>query len=159
MLLEHPACCKTNFTVGIIVKQMEFIFQAHESTDVTNLLQVLIKGRRVARSAQRLITGWTVWERFSVDTRISTRSDWPWISPSLHKEYWFFPRGKVQQMRAADHSHTSSAAGIEEYSHTSTHPLGHTGPVTGSLYLFYIYILIEDSNENIKIFFTTSVVN
>ena len=62
-------------------------------------------------------------------------------------------------MRAADHSHTSSAAGIEEYSHTSTHPLGHTGPVTGSLYLFYIYILIEDSNENIKIFFTTWVVN
>jgi len=29
---------------------------------------------------------------------------------------------------------------MEEYSYTSTHPLGHTGPVTGSLYL-YIYIL------------------
>ena len=52
MLLEHPACCKTNFTVGISVKEKEFIFQAHESTVViTNLLQVLIKGRRVARSA------------------------------------------------------------------------------------------------------------
>ena len=25
-----------------------------------------------------------------------------------------------------------------EYSYTSTHPLGHTGPVTGSLYLFII---------------------
>jgi len=25
---------------------------------------------------------------------------------------------------------------MEEYSYTSTHPLGHTGPVTGSLYLF-----------------------
>ena len=24
---------------------------------------------------------------------------------------------------------------MEEYSYTSTHPLGHTGPVTGSLYL------------------------
>ena len=38
--------------------------------------------------------------------------------------------------RAADHSPPSSAAVMEEYSYTSTHPLGHTGPVTGSLYLF-----------------------
>ena len=35
--------------------------------------------------------------------------------------------------RAADHSHTSSAAVMEQYSYTSTHPLGHTGRVTGSL--------------------------
>jgi hypothetical protein len=41
--------------------------------------------------------------------------------------------------RAADHSPLSSAAVMEEESYTSTHPLGHTGPVTGSLYL-YIYI-------------------
>ena len=34
---------------------------------------------------------------------------------------------------AADHSRTSSAAVMEEYSYTSTHPLGHIGPVTGSL--------------------------
>jgi len=27
---------------------------------------------------------------------------------------------------------------MEEYSYTSTHPLGHTGPVTGSLYLHVI---------------------
>ena len=32
--------------------------------------------------------------------------------------------------RAADHSPPSSAAVIEEYSYTSTHPLGLTGPVT-----------------------------
>ena len=44
--------------------------------------------------------------------------------------------------RAADHSHPSSAAFMEEYSYTSTHPLGHTGPVTGSLYIFYLYIYI-----------------
>ena len=46
--------------------------------------------------------------------------------------------------RSADHSLPSSAAVMEEYSYTSTHPLGHTGPVTESLYLFtfiYIYIL------------------
>jgi hypothetical protein len=29
---------------------------------------------------------------------------------------------------------------MEEYTYSSTHPLGHTGPVTGSLYLFYIFI-------------------
>ena len=38
--------------------------------------------------------------------------------------------------RAADHSRPSSAAIMEQYSYTSTHPLGHTGPVTGSLYLY-----------------------
>ena len=38
--------------------------------------------------------------------------------------------------RAADHSPPSSAAVMEEYSYTSTHPLGHSGPVTGSLYIY-----------------------
>ena len=38
--------------------------------------------------------------------------------------------------RAAEHSPPSSATVMEEYSYTSTHPLGHTGPVTGSLYLY-----------------------
>ena len=37
--------------------------------------------------------------------------------------------------RAADHSPRSSDAVMEEYSYISTHPLGHTGPVRGSLYL------------------------
>jgi hypothetical protein len=33
---------------------------------------------------------------------------------------------------------------MEEWSYTSTHPLGHTGPVTGSLYLYlYIYTIIH----------------
>ena len=44
--------------------------------------------------------------------------------------------------RAADHSPTSSSAVMEEYSYTSTHPLGHTGPVTGTLYLLPLYIYI-----------------
>ena len=35
----------------------------------------------------------------------------------------------------------SSAAVMEQYSYTSTHPLGHTGPVTGNLYLFLQLIL------------------
>ena len=41
--------------------------------------------------------------------------------------------------RAADHSPSSSAAVMEQYSYTSTHPLGHTGAVTGSLYLHVSY--------------------
>jgi len=36
--------------------------------------------------------------------------------------------------RTSDHTPPSSAAVMEE-SYTSIHPLGHTGPVTGSLYL------------------------
>ena len=39
---------------------------------------------------------------------------------------------------------TSSFAVMEEYSCNSTHPLSHTGPVTGSLYL-YIY---SDTSAN-----------
>ena len=45
--------------------------------------------------------------------------------------------------RAADHSPPSSAAVMEEYSYTSTHPLGHTGPVTGSLYLLPFHVNVS----------------
>ena len=48
-------------------------------------------------------------------------------------------RGKVRPGRAADNSSPSRAAVMEEYSYTSTHPLGHTGPVTGSLYVLLTY--------------------
>ena len=50
--------------------------------------------------------------------------------------------------RDADHSPPSSAAVMEEYSYTSTHPLGHTGPVTGKfyLYLLYTYIFVTQSH-------------
>jgi hypothetical protein len=50
-----------------------------------------------------------------------------------------FPGGKVRPERAADHSPPSSAVVMEEYSYTSTHPLGHTGPVTG-YFTFRVYI-------------------
>jgi len=43
----------------------------------------------------------------------------------------------VRPGRAADHSRPSSAAVMEEESYTSTHPLGHTRPVTGTLYTFF----------------------
>ena len=52
--------------------------------------------------------------------------------------------------RAADHSSPSSAAVMEEFSSTSTHPLGHTGPVKGTLY-FYVKINSSPlSFQNIK---------
>ena len=44
--------------------------------------------------------------------------------------------------RAADHSPPSSAAVMEEYSYNSTDPLGHTGPVTGSLYVYFNFLWI-----------------
>ena len=47
----------------------------------------------------------------------------------------------MQLGRAADHSPPSSAAVMEEYSYICTHPLGHTGPVTGSLYLYLLLSL------------------
>ena len=56
-----------------------------------------------------------------------------------------FPGGKVRPGRAAYHSPPSSAEAMEEQSYTSIHPLGHTWPVTGSLYL---YLLSENHNIN-----------
>ena len=89
---------------------------------------------RVARPVQRLTTGWTVRDRIPVGTRFSARPDRPWSPPSLlYNGYRVFPGGKVRPGRAADGSPPSSATVMEEQSCTSTHPLGHTGPVTGSL--------------------------
>jgi len=42
----------------------------------------------------------------------------------------------VRLGRAADHSPPYSAAVMEEYSYTPSHPLGHAWPVTESLYLY-----------------------
>jgi len=50
----------------------------------------------------------------------------------------------VRPGRAADHSPPSTAAVMEEYSYTSTHPLGHTGAVTGPFYLSF-----NKNNNNI----------
>jgi len=64
----------------------------------------------------------------------------PTLEPTQPPVKWVFPGGKVRLGRAADHLPDSSAAVMEEksYMYTFTHPLGHTGPVTGSLYL-YLY--------------------
>ena len=62
----------------------------------------------------------------------------PALGPTQPPVKWVpgLPGGKVRPGRAADHSPTSSAVVMEEYSYNSTHPLGHTGPVTGYLYLY-----------------------
>jgi hypothetical protein len=66
----------------------------------------------------------------------------PALGPTQPSVQWVsgLSRGKVRLGRAADHSPPSSAEVMEEYSYTSTHPLGHTGPVTGSLYLLLVRI-------------------
>ena len=58
----------------------------------------------------------------------------------LYNGYWVFPGGKVRPGCAGDHSPPSSAAVTEEY--TSIYHLGHTGPVTGTLYLFFFDIYL-----------------
>ena len=70
-------------------------------------------------------------DRIPVGTRFSARPDLPFCKMGIGS----LPGGKVRPGRAADHSPLSSAAVMEEQSYTSTYPLGHTGPVTGSLYL------------------------
>jgi len=62
----------------------------------------------------------------------------------LHNGYRVFP---VRPGGSADHSPPSSAAVMEEYSYTSTHPLGHTWPVTGTLYLSLLNIITSGKNR------------
>ena len=70
----------------------------------------------------------------------------------LQDGYRVFAGGKVRPGSAADHSPPSSAAVMEEQSYNFTHPLGHTGPVTGSLYLFFItYITSQISCLSIRL--------
>ena len=85
---------------------------------------------RVAQSLQRLLMGWTVWDRISVAGEIfCTCPDRPWGPPGLlYDRYRVFPGGKVRPRRAADHSTHSSAAVIEGQSYTST-PLRAVRPV------------------------------
>ena len=64
--------------------------------------------------------------------------------------YW----GKVRPGHAADHSPPSCAAVMEEQGCTSTDPLGHIGPVTGSLYLYLYYLFIMQSALNGSIAFS-----
>ena len=68
------------------------------------------------------------------------RTSRPALGPTQPPVKWvpYLPGGKVRPGRAADHSPPSSAAVMEGYSYTSTHHLGHIGPVTGKLYL-YLY--------------------
>jgi len=87
--------------------------------------------------------------RIPVGTKFSARPDRPWGPPSLlYNGYRVFPGGKERPGRTADPSPPSSAAVMEEKSYTSIHPLGHTGPVVGSLYLYlythmYIHMYIH----------------
>jgi hypothetical protein len=58
-----------------------------------------------------------------------------------------FPGGKVRP-GACCWPLTPGAAVMEEYSYTSTHPLGHIGPVTGSLYLFLLNFVFSTCSLN-----------
>ena len=67
----------------------------------------------------------------------------PALRPTQLPVQWVrgLSRGKVRPGRAADHSPPSSAAVMEHSIYT--HPLGHTGSLTGSFYLYihlYIYL-------------------
>ena len=65
----------------------------------------------------------------------------PWGQPSLlYNGYRDFPGGIVRPGRDADHSRPSSAVVIEEYSYTSTTPLGHNRACKGNTFLCIIYM-------------------
>jgi len=86
--------------------------------------------------------GWTVWGSNPGGVRFTARPDRPWGPPSLlYNGYRVFPGGKVRLGYAADHLPPSSAVVMEEYSYTSTHPLGHNRACNGNiLYIFHTHI-------------------
>jgi len=71
---------------------------------------------------------------------ISARPDRPWGPPDLlYNGYRVFLGGKVRPGCAADHSPYSSAAAMEEYSYTSTHPLGHNRACNGDTLTYRVH--------------------
>ena len=91
--------------------------------------------------------GWTVWGSNLGGARFSARRDRPWGPLSLlYNGYRVFPGGKVRSERAADHLPPSSAAVMEEYSYTCTHPLGHNRACNGNTLPFYSFLLEAESS-------------
>jgi len=84
------------------------------------------------------------------------RSSRPVLGPTQPPVKWvpdLSPGGKLRPGRTADHSPPSSAAVMEKYNCTSTHPLGYTGPATGSHYRFYS--LITSRIQRVSVSVTT----
>ena len=71
------------------------------------------------------------------------RASRPALGPTQPPVKWVpgLTRGKERTGGAADHSPPSGAAVMEEYSCSSTHPLDHTGHVTGTHYFFNFIFL------------------
>ena len=65
------------------------------------------------------------------------RPSGPALGPTQPPVKWVsgLSRGKVRPGRAADHSPPSTHGRVELY----LYPLGHTGPVTGKLYLYLLH--------------------
>jgi hypothetical protein len=74
------------------------------------------------------------------EARFSARPDRPRAAPSLlYNGYWVFPGGKARPGHAAEHSPSSRAEVLKEYSYTFTPLWATTGPVTELLYLYCRY--------------------
>jgi hypothetical protein len=87
---------------------------------------------RVAQLVERLTMGWTVWGSNPGGGKIfRTRPDWPWGPPSPCKMGTGSFLGVKRPGCGADHPPPSTADVENEYSYTSTPPLGPLWPVTG----------------------------
>ena len=90
--------------------------------------------------------GWTIRDRIPVGTRISARPDRHWCPPSLmYNGYRVFPGVRFGR-------------GVLLTTHPllvprSTHTLGHTGPVTGTLNLFLPLLCLFMHDLNILYFY------
>ena len=83
-----------------------------------------------------------------------TCPDRPWGPPSLlHNGYQVFPGGKEQPGRDINPSPPSSAMVMEEYSYTSTHPLGHNRAGNGNTLPFYLILSLIHVQENLMWYF------
>ena len=110
---------------------------------------------RIAQSVQRLSYGLDGGDEIFRPSRPALGPIQPllkWV-PSLSEGRWALV--KCGRAVLLTNHPPSSAAVMEEQSYTSTHSLGHTGPVTGTLYFFFYYPYLSQIyvSATIKIFY------
>ena len=86
--------------------------------------------------------GLEVRDRIPLGTRFSAHPDRPWGAPIFSKMSTGSFSGVKCGRGVLLTTHRLLVPRSSKSSNTSTHPLGHTGPVAGSLYYVYIYIYI-----------------
>ena len=141
VILKYTDFPKINFpgTRNLVIMACFLLKKKLERVLKLNNGSLLLKTvGRVAQSVSRLTTGWKVRGSNPGGARFSARSDRPWGPTSLlYNGYQVFPGGKIRPGRAADHSPLLVPWSWKGRAIPLPTLWATTGPVTGTLYLYY----------------------